>query len=269
MLAEDHYKSKPMEECNAAELLALYAGDYELYADVELDRTLGPLPRTLTDEFTAPSNSSLGALGELPLEILQCILTPLDFRSFLEFSKTSWRAHEIVVGTCEYRAFRSPFSSFFRAIDSYGLSQWHSVKTLYITFRSISCASCGGWAPLVHTPSCQRRCYLCFQKPAPFFSLEMSLFEAFPRITGWLRVEGILRARPRISDCNSLCLSRDQLRALAMVIDRDDDVINLATIFTQNPNEIHPGVPRVAKYYSRLRTMHWRFYESDGDVILL
>jgi hypothetical protein len=268
--------------------LAQNAYDYQACSGFEVDRTYKPLPRTLTDRFTAPSHSSLGTLDVFPLEILEIALTFLDFTSFVEFSKTSWQAHEVVCGTREYRAFRLHFSTILRAMDRENLAQWHSVRKLYNAFRSISCFSCGNWAPTLHMADCRRYCYLCFDKRVRYWALDRVLFDGFPRILEWLEAEDILRARPVSTRAwpprrlDLFYLKQDQITSLAKVIDCDEDVNECAYNHTRIVGAPHmgalrtTGTPILACWYairheSRVQSIYQQDIDNgvDRDSVLL
>jgi hypothetical protein len=236
--------------------LTLCSGDHQPYEEREVNRAYKILPLTLTDRFTAPSSSSLGTLGILPLEILEATMTSSDFKSFTVFSQASWQAHGIVVGTREYRAFRTHFSGFFRAMQKSGVAQWHSVKTLYTAFRSSACVECHGWAPLLNLVDCKRHCYIYFPKPGMAWSVDAALFDQFAPIQWWLEKEGILRTATRLGAKDFFCLNQEQLKELTMVIARGDGAQDLARK-SENP-DVH-GNPMLALWYplSHFSNIRW------------
>ncbi|WEW58968.1 hypothetical protein PRK78_004436 [Emydomyces testavorans] len=117
------------------------------------------LPATVLCDDTT---SSLGpALDRLPLEILHCIFSLLDFRSLSRLSQVSRQGKRAVEMLPAYRDVKRHASKALDALNRTGLLSQHPAILVYDTLRTEACVYCQNFSPFLFLISCERCCYNC------------------------------------------------------------------------------------------------------------
>lgn len=107
--------------------------------------------------------SSVGVLDMLPTEILQELLNHLDIRSLLRFSRTCYRANNLVGSLSSYRNLLNYAPDALAALSKTKILQLHSISQLYAVLRSPRCETCRGYGAFLFLPTCDRVCWQCLQ----------------------------------------------------------------------------------------------------------
>ena len=100
----------------------------------------------------------------MPIELLQAILTRLDYRSIARFTETCLQAIIVVKSMPEYRDLMRHVPSTLVALRRLRLLHAHSVASLHDVLTSQACASCGEFGPFLFLPTCKRACNECLIK---------------------------------------------------------------------------------------------------------
>jgi hypothetical protein len=254
-----------VNKCSPPEL-AVYAASQPQSYTHEDESEYGRPERQLAVRPTTPSTSSVGAFNVLPLELLHSILAKSDFRSLVRFSRTNWRANNLVVELREYQQLTTHYPEILVAMQGDGTLEWHSIGTLYSAFRSADCVACGAWAPLLHVPTCQRYCYQC-RYQGQVWSLPMELFEPFEDIKIWLEAQKMLRGRNILFDGRiQLYLDRDQMMALAGQIDSSTEVAVAVANYTADGDDWHDREPPDIAAWLYLKDSHSPMLENFQEL---
>lgn len=130
--------------------------------DFTLDDNLSAvgLPANNGSVWNSPEGD-LGALGVLPPELLQMLLSKLDFCTLMEFRRVNRRASEVVESLPQYKAVTTYAPNVLRGILSVELSQRISCETVYEKLRTAECEQCGDFGGYLYILTCRRVCFLC------------------------------------------------------------------------------------------------------------
>lgn len=101
------------------------------------------------------SNSSIGILDCLPLEILQWALNLLDFQSLSRVSHASLLAKRVVESLPSYRDLMEHAPQTLKALELTGLVHVHSAAALHDTLQSEACVSCGEYGAFLSLLTCE------------------------------------------------------------------------------------------------------------------
>ena len=110
------------------------------------------------------SNSSIGILDRLPLEILQWALNLLDFQSLSRVSRASLLAKRVIESLPSYRDLMKHAPQTLKALGLTGLVHVHSAAALHDTLQSEACVSCGEYGAFLSLLTCERCCYECLRQ---------------------------------------------------------------------------------------------------------
>lgn len=110
------------------------------------------------------SNSSIGMLDRLPLEILQWALNLLDFQSLSRVSRASLLAKSVVESLPSYRDLMEHAPQTLKALGLTGLVHVYSAAALHDTLQSEACVSCGEYGAFLSLLTCERCCYECLHQ---------------------------------------------------------------------------------------------------------
>lgn len=110
------------------------------------------------------TRSSIGALDNLPAEILLQILNYSDARSLSRLRCVSRAGQH---ATESLRAFREVVAlapQVLIALSKTGIIQFHSIASIYATLFTQTCVYCSNYPPYLFLPTCERCCYRCLQQ---------------------------------------------------------------------------------------------------------
>lgn len=105
---------------------------------------------------------SIGALEQLPLELLNIVLTQLDIRSLTDFRRVNQRAMQVVDSIPQYKAIAVHAPAALQGILSIDTGGWISCQDLYEKLCAEKCDICGDFGPYLYLITCRRVCFLCF-----------------------------------------------------------------------------------------------------------
>ncbi|KAH2761567.1 hypothetical protein KXW10_000389 [Aspergillus fumigatus] len=114
---------------------------------------------------------ALGALEQLPLEIINLVLTQLDIRSLTDFRRVNQRALQVVDSIPQYKAIIKHAPASLRGIISIGTGRWISCQDLYEKLCTAECDSCGDFGGYLYLITCRRVCFLCFTEKPDYLPL--------------------------------------------------------------------------------------------------
>ncbi|KAF3032567.1 hypothetical protein E8E12_003148 [Didymella heteroderae] len=77
------------------------------------------------------ASSSLGALDNLPIELLTEVLLQLDLRTLADFRYVNHRARQLVDSIPQYKAIAAHAPNVIRGVLSIGTGRWTTVDTLH------------------------------------------------------------------------------------------------------------------------------------------
>jgi hypothetical protein len=103
--------------------------------------TTGPA-KPLAHRCTSAA-STIGVLGTLPLEILECTLHMLDIRSLLRLSRVSSLGHESVRSLPKHQQLMEHAPHAIATLGRTTLIHIHSINTIHGTLVAEDCVSCG------------------------------------------------------------------------------------------------------------------------------
>lgn len=130
-----------------------------------------PLDNTHDSQFPTAlshdsSSSFIGALGVLPVELLNAIFSTLDIQSLTVLRRVSQRSRLAVDTLPQYRSIRLHGPELLRASLSLKLSGSTTLSELYGALTTASCFFCGDFGAFIYILSCNRVCLLCvMQRP--------------------------------------------------------------------------------------------------------
>lgn len=122
-----------------------------------------PVPKTSPIHRNA-TKPTLGPLDTLPLELLQLILSLLDFQSLSRLSRASLTAKATVEALPAYREFLEHAPDVLIALERTRILHYHSAALLRRTLRTNQCVSCFGFGAFLFLPTCERVCFQCLHE---------------------------------------------------------------------------------------------------------
>lgn len=117
---------------------------------------------------------TLGALEQLPLELLHMILIQLDIPSLIAFARVNRRATLVIDSFPQYKAIRTHAPVTLWGIFTIGAGRWISCQDLYGKLCLAECESCGDFGGYLYLITCHRVCYLCFTEKADYLPLRQA-----------------------------------------------------------------------------------------------
>lgn len=121
-------------------------------------------PAKLSDPQRRVISSSIGVLDVLPLELLHCVLSALDFRSLSRLSRVSHQGKAAVESLPAYREMTTYALRTLKALAQTELIEFHSSTHLRATLRCAQCYYCGEYGAFLFLLTCERCCYNCLNK---------------------------------------------------------------------------------------------------------
>ncbi|EXJ81505.1 hypothetical protein A1O1_07569 [Capronia coronata CBS 617.96] len=119
-------------------------------------------------------SSTLEVLDNLPLELLQMVLTTLDFQIF-HGSRKSVREPLLLQSLPSYRDLIEYAPRTIAALAKTRLDCYHTIAVLHAALLSERCVSCGNYGAFLFLPSCERCCYQCLRRNQSFWVIPASL----------------------------------------------------------------------------------------------
>jgi hypothetical protein len=121
-----------------------------------------------------PPYSTMGALSQLPLELLHLVLSDLDIQSLYHFKAVNRLSSMTVDSLGQHKIIVEQAPNTLRAALSTGIARWISLRKLYDTLCSNACVQCGDFAAFIYLLSCSRVCYICLREKDAFLPLTLS-----------------------------------------------------------------------------------------------
>jgi hypothetical protein len=107
------------------------------------------------------SQSSIGCLDNLPIELLHTTFMHLDLRTLTFLSRVSLRGKDIVESLPAYRDLLSSAGHVFQVLSRTKVIRVHSAAVLYAALCVDRCASCGNYGAFLFLLSAERCCFAC------------------------------------------------------------------------------------------------------------
>ncbi|KAJ9150937.1 hypothetical protein NKR19_g5146 [Coniochaeta hoffmannii] len=133
------------------------------------------------DTITGPV-SGLGAMQDVPTEIINSILTELDIESCLNFRQVCRVARNIATNTLEYSRVATHAPTCLRAMFRTGLARSHSFADLYDALLLRHCEVCHKPAAYVYLPTLTKACDKCISVDRRFLTVTLA---SFAKEAGW------------------------------------------------------------------------------------
>ncbi|KAI0484955.1 hypothetical protein GGR56DRAFT_616277 [Xylariaceae sp. FL0804] len=112
--------------------------------------------------FCLPPTKDIGALDDLPPELVAMILSELDLRTLTDFRCVNRRAAELVNSLVEYKAITTHAQNALRDILSIEAGRGITCRTLYDKLCTPNCEQCGDFGSYLYLLTCKRLCFFCF-----------------------------------------------------------------------------------------------------------
>lgn len=120
------------------------------------------------------SNSLIGILDCLPLEILQWALNLLDFQSLSCVSHASLLVKRVVESLPSYCDLMEHAPQTLKALGLTGLVHVHSAAALHDTLQSEACVSCGKYGAFLSLLTCEWCCYECLRQNHALWAISVN-----------------------------------------------------------------------------------------------
>ncbi|KAK2845244.1 hypothetical protein FQN49_005913 [Arthroderma sp. PD_2] len=120
------------------------------------------------------TTSNIGALEQLPLELLHMMLVQLDIRSLTDFRRVNGRARQLTDSIPQYQKIIKHAPETIRGILSIETGRWFTCENLYKTLCTAECDICGDFGGYLYLLTCRRACYFCFTKHPEYLPLLVS-----------------------------------------------------------------------------------------------
>lgn len=117
---------------------------------------------------------TLGALEQLPLELLNMVLVHVDIESLTGFRRVNQRAMQAVDSIPQYKAITTHTPASLRGILSIGTGRWISCRDLHKKLCTAKCDSCGDFGGYLYLITCRRVCFLCFTENTDYLPLRQA-----------------------------------------------------------------------------------------------
>ncbi|KAI1301108.1 hypothetical protein F5Y03DRAFT_363084 [Xylaria venustula] len=118
---------------------------------------------SIATPFRMTSNTGLGSLDRLPLELLHDVLLRLDIRSLLNFRQTNLRTRLTVDALKQYQMVVSHGLDLFCALLRTRLAIGTSLFDFYYALCTKACTVCGGFGGFISLLTWSRCCFTCLQ----------------------------------------------------------------------------------------------------------
>lgn len=128
-----------------------------------------------SDNWRTPCTSSLGTLEALPLELIEAILTLLDFKTLSHVSRTCLRGRQVVSALREYRDVMRHAPTALVALAKTRLIHHFVATDIHRALLSANCTSCKTLGLFLHLPTCQRYCLSCISEDEDLWMIPISL----------------------------------------------------------------------------------------------
>lgn len=119
---------------------------------------------SISTAFQRTSNTGLGSLDRLPLELLYDVLLRLDMYSLFKFRHTNFRSGQTVNSLKEYQMVVSHGLNLFCALLRTRLAIDVSLFDFYHALCTKDCALCGEFSGFIFIPTWTRCCFKCLQE---------------------------------------------------------------------------------------------------------
>ncbi|KAI0101638.1 hypothetical protein GGR51DRAFT_529689 [Nemania sp. FL0031] len=118
---------------------------------------------SLAAPFPRTSNTGLGSLDRLPLELLHDVFLRLDMRSLFSFRQTNLRSREMVDSLKQYRVVVSHGLNLLCALLRTRLAIGVSLLDFYHALCTKNCTLCGEFGGFISLLTWDRCCFQCLQ----------------------------------------------------------------------------------------------------------
>ncbi|KAH6622597.1 hypothetical protein F5144DRAFT_655950 [Chaetomium tenue] len=118
---------------------------------------------SIATPFLRTPDTGLGALGRLPLELLQKVLLHLDLRSLLIFRQANLGSRQVVDSLYQYQRVVSHGLNLLCALFRTRLAIDISLLDFYDALCTKACTFCGQFGGFVFLPTWSRCCFICIQ----------------------------------------------------------------------------------------------------------
>ncbi|KAI1148487.1 hypothetical protein F4825DRAFT_433927 [Nemania diffusa] len=146
-----------------------------------------------------PGHSSLGPLGNLPMELLTTVVEFLDFQSLLRLMRVSLRWKTIVETLPAYLALSTHVQAQLNTLGITGMLKHHAVSALHGALRLQACASCFEFGGFLFLPTCERICFACLLHNQAYWMLSAESAQfCFTLTEAQVRALPILHAVPGV-----------------------------------------------------------------------
>lgn len=164
--------------------------------DHTLSHNLPPLrPKSENGPTNTPPANSFGALGALPVELLNMILTEIDLGALVDFRCVDRRAAELVDHVPSYKAVTLHAPHALRGILSIETGRWITCRTLYEKLCLAKCETCSDFGGYLYLVTCKRVCFLCLSQDRLYLPVtpqeacrEFGLTSGIVHTLPWMRV---------------------------------------------------------------------------------
>lgn len=120
-------------------------------------------------------SSTLGVIDDLPLELLQMVLSMLDLQSFSRLSQVCSRAYGVAQSLPPYRDLIKYAPDVVAALAQTRLDRYHTVAMFHAALLSEQCVSCGHYGAFLFLPTCERCCHKCLCRNQSIWVIPPSL----------------------------------------------------------------------------------------------
>ncbi|KAI0838872.1 hypothetical protein F5Y06DRAFT_34142 [Hypoxylon sp. FL0890] len=118
---------------------------------------------SIATPFQRTSNTGLGSLDRLPLELLHDVLLRLDMHSLFNFRQTNLRSRQMVDSLKQYQAVVSHGLNLFCALLRTRLALGVSLFDFYYALCTKACTLCGEFGGFISLLTWNRCCFKCLQ----------------------------------------------------------------------------------------------------------
>ncbi|KAI1460635.1 hypothetical protein F4805DRAFT_370557 [Annulohypoxylon moriforme] len=119
---------------------------------------------SIATSFRRTTDTGLGSLDKLPLELLHDVLLRLDMHSIFKFRQTNLRSRQIVDSVHEYQMVISHCLNLFCALLRTRLATGVSLSEFYDVLCTKACAFCRGFGGFISLLFWVRCCFPCLER---------------------------------------------------------------------------------------------------------
>jgi len=140
--------------------------------DYTLDENL---PASLPTQHThSASQTDLGLLEQLPLELLQASLLQLDPRSLINFRMVNRRGCPTVDNIPQFSSITKHAQIAVRAALAIRTAPWITCKQLHNTLCTAERRNCGDFGGYIYMLTCERGCFLCISNDKRYLPYDLT-----------------------------------------------------------------------------------------------